>query len=475
MAKWVDITKPSVMQTLFKALNDPDILSLGAGVVPKQLFPLDNISFSVPQPDRSGQITDISTQKYEHLPGSSKLDLSAALDYGQATGVKQLVEFLTQHVEVFQPALLPCNIQIMLKRPSQIYHQPPYSDWKCILTGGNTSALDLALRSFLEPGDFFLAEEYTYPTSYETAGPLGRKIVTLPMDNDGIDPNAMNHLLQNWNEAERGAKRPRVLYTISTGQNPTGATPSLERRKEIYNLAQKWDLYILEDDPYYYFQYEPFESKGGMARDILPEEFVKGLIPSYLQLDIDGRVYRMDTFSKIISPGLRVGWLTASEQMIERIVRAHETSIQNPSGLTQMILYKILQETWSQEGFTKWLISLQSEYMRKRDLLYDLAQLYLPQHSVELIKPKAGFFMWIKVKWTQFPNSHQLSAKMVESQIYDEAIKQGVILLPGSWFRPDQGRELSEVFFRLSFAPCTREVMEPALKRIASTLATMTC
>lgn len=64
---------------------------------------------------------------------------------------------------------------------------------------------------------------------------------------------------------------------------------------------------------------------------------------------------------------------------------------------------------------------------------------------------------------------------MVESQIYDEAIKQGVILLPGSWFRPDQGRELSEVFFRLSFAPCTREVMEPALKRIASTLATMTC
>jgi len=98
------------------------------------------------------------------------------------------------------------------------------------------------------------------------------------------------------------------------------------------------------------------------------EAFLKTLIPTYLSMDVDGRVMRMDSFSKVIAPGTRVGWITASEQIVERFVRHNECSNQNPSGISQLVLYKLLDESWGHDGYLQWLINLRLQYTKRRDV-----------------------------------------------------------------------------------------------------------
>lgn len=259
---------------------------------------------------------------------------------------------------------------------------------------------------FGKTGDYILVEEYTYPTVYETGLPMGYQFATVRMDELGILPRELDLVLTNWNEAERNGKKPILLYTIPCGQNPSGATQPIERRHEIYAVAQKHDVYILEDDPYYFIQMPPYKSsllpasneKQSLEQvaDSFPtsvEQFAKALIPSYLSIDRDGRVFRMDSFSKIIAPGARMGWVTASEQVIERMVRAHEVSVQNPSGFSQIAIFKLLHDTWGHIGFVKWLRHLQKEYTRRRNTMFDSFERYLPRQVVSWNPPTAGFFV----------------------------------------------------------------------------------
>jgi aromatic amino acid aminotransferase I len=245
---------------------------------------------------------------------------------------------------------------------------------------------------FTERGDNIIVEEYTYPALMETASPLGVKCVPAKMDEYTLRPDALDELLRSWDEAKWG-KRPRVIYLVPTGQNPSGATASLSRRREIYAVVQKWDLYILEDDPYYFIQFEPsLRTKTSGDRQCSPQELATALTPSYLSMDIDGRVLRMDTFSKVIAPGLRMGWVTASEQVVERLVRAQETSVQNPSGLSQLVTYRLFKN-WSDIGFMNWILDIQSVYLTKRGVLATLIAKHLPPEIISYDLPKAGFFV----------------------------------------------------------------------------------
>ena len=205
----------------------------------------------------------------------------------------------------------------------------------------------------------------------------------------------MDEILTQWDQESRQGKKPHLLYTVPTGQNPTGATQSLQRRQNIYRVAQKHDLYILEDDPYYFIQMQSASTvteahgEGGYSQ----EAFIASLVPSFLRLDTDGRVFRMDSFSKIIAPGSRVGWVTASAQIIDCLVRAHETSLQNPSGFSQIMLFKLLHEGWGHAGLFRWLFYLQSEYTKRRNNLMNACSKYLPSNIVSWTSPRAGFFV----------------------------------------------------------------------------------
>jgi aromatic amino acid aminotransferase I len=179
------------------------------------------------------------------------------------------------------------------------------------------------------------------------------------------------------------------LYTVPSGQNPTGATQSLERRRAIYEVARRHDVFILEDEPYYYLQMQ----EPGTEAPKSVEAFLEGLIPTYLSMDVDGRVMRMDSFSKVVVPGSRMGWITASEQIVERFIRHAEVANQGPNGFSQVILHKLLDEQWGHEGYFRWLMNLRLEYTKRRDAMSAACDEFLPREVVSWKPPQAGMFV----------------------------------------------------------------------------------
>jgi aromatic amino acid aminotransferase I len=373
--------QPSSLKGAARHLGKPGLISLGGGLPLAENFPIQELSFKVPKPphfserETSETGTTLTAGKYDVAEGKSAYDLSIALNYGLGTGSGQMIRFVTEHTEIV------CN--------------PPYADWNCALTVGSTSAIDNAFRMLCEKGDYILGDEYTFASTVETARPLGLEFLGIKMDAEGLIPEDMDDLLTNWDTKARGARKPFVLYTVPSGQNPTGATQSLARRKAVYKVCQKHDVYILEDEPYYFLQMQPYT--GPNAPAVPPpantDAFLKALVPTLLSLDVDGRVMRMDSLSKSIAPGLRFGWITASEQIVERFVQCNECTVQNPNGFSQMFLYKLLDEHWGHEGYFKWLINLRMEYTKRRDLILAACEKYLPKDLVSWNPPMAGMFV----------------------------------------------------------------------------------
>lgn len=385
-----------------KHLKKPGLISLGGGLPSAENFPIDHLSFRVPTPrggfseaETATSGTDIEVGKHDVAldQNGGVHDLSIALNYGQSVGQAQLLRFVTEHTE------LVCG-------------PPPYADWRCALTIGSTGALEQALRMFCDRarGDALLTEEYSFATALETAAPLGIRVVGVKMDGEGLLPGSMDEILSGWDpEARGGARKPTVLYTVPSGQNPTGATQGAQRRADIYAVCQKHDVFILEDEPYYFLQMQPYVSSSSSSSSPSsgsntnpPEapaapasvgEFLGGLIPTLLSMDVDGRVMRMDSFSKVVIPGSRVGWITASEQLVERYIRHAECASQGPSGISQLMLYKLVDETWGHEGYLEWLMHLRLEYTRRRNGLLAACEKYLPRDVVSWVPPAAGMFV----------------------------------------------------------------------------------
>lgn len=358
----------------------------------------------------------------------------------------------------------------------------------------------MAYRMFMTRGEYIMSEEYTFATAVETAAPMGVKVIGIKMDEQGLLPSSMDETLSTWDEKRRGAKRPWLLYTVPSGQNPTGATQGEKRRRDIYRCAQKYDVYILEDEPYFFLQMQPYT--GPNAPDVPPpsthEEFIKVLVPSLLSMDVDGRVMRLDSFSKVLAPGTRVGWVTASEQIIERFVRHNEVSIQNPSGISQLVLFKLLDETWGHAGYLDWLINLRLEYTKRRDVICNACEKHLPKEVASWNPPAAGMFVctlfffvlstpsctllyhyhaptnptkqhWIKVDWRKHPNASFKPILDIEDEIYHAGINNGVLSCKGSWFRAeaDPGEDM---FFRTTFAAASSEEITEAIRRFGKGL-----
>ena len=345
------------------------------------------------------------------------------------------------------------------------------------MTVGSTSGLDVIFRTLLSRGDVLLTEEYTYSSAIESARPMGIRTVGIKMDEQGLIPAHLNQILTSWDAEKRKAKKPWVLYTVPTGQNPTGATQDAERRREIYNVAQRHDMLIIEDEPYYFLQMLPSSSAP-------PEEdnntstttFLRSLLPSYLSMDSDGRVIRLDSFSKLLSPGLRTGWMTGPEQVIERVIRQHETSVQNPSGLSQLILHRLLDEHWGHEGFFRWLMWLRRQYTRRRDVVVKACQQGLPSEVVRWNVPTAGMFLWMHIECSSFVDEEG-TMEMMEDRLFEKFVEKGVLLCKGRWFRADEvdgdGEESEEgkgVYFRATFAWGEEEMMREGIRRVGEAL-----
>ncbi|KAH0498760.1 hypothetical protein TgHK011_005998 [Trichoderma gracile] len=449
------LREPCSLKQAAKHLKQPGLISLGGGLPSSELFPLDELNMKVAMPpDFSEKATashgqHVTIGKYDVRDRDGTYDLSIALNYGQSTGSAQMLRFLTEHTEIV------CK--------------PPYADWRVCQTIGSTGALEQALRMFLDKnrGDAVLTEDFSFSTALETIAPLGVKAFGVPVDEQGLIPEAMDELLSNWDAKARGSRKPHLLYTVPSGQNPTGATQGLERRQAIYRVAQKHDLFILEDEPYYFLQMQPYtgRSQPDAPAPSNVEDFVSSLIPTYVSMDVDGRVMRMDSLSKVLVPGSRLGWIVASEQIVERYQRHAEVASQGPSGFSQVIVHKLLDETWGHEGYLRWLMNLRLEYTKKRDALLAACEDNLPPDLVSWTPPAAGMFLWFTVDHTKHPSAGTRSLEEIEQEIFDSCIQSGVLVARGSWFQTEKDAPLTSLHFRATFAAASPENMNAAIAR----------
>ena len=257
----------SQLKVAFKHFHDPRIISLGGGLPLPELFPFNSIevdSLAAPfkrginvQPESDDELLKIKIAKQP--TESNDIPLSVSLQYGNSAGAPQLVDFIKKHTEII--------------------HNPPYQDWEIILTVGNTQAWDSTIRTFTNRGDTILAEKYTFSSASECARSNGLKIAPVEVDLEGIIPEELEKQLANW-----VGPLPKLLYTIPTGQNPTGGTLSTERRQAIYKIAQKYDFIIVEDEPYYFLQMDKYTSdKSARTTDnVTYDTFPNSLVKSYL-------------------------------------------------------------------------------------------------------------------------------------------------------------------------------------------------
>lgn len=454
------------------------MVSLGGGLPSADHFPFDSMGLRISSPPNFSEAAthasgkDVVIGKRDVVKKDSVFDLSIGLNYGQSIGSAQMLRFVTEHTE--------------------LCHRPPYADWRSSLTIGSTGSLECAYRMFCDRnrGDSVLTEEFSFSTALETAQPLGIKVFGVKMDEQGLLPGNMDELLSNWDESERGARKPTVLYTVPSGQNPTGATQGVQRRKDIYAVCQKHDVFIFEDEPYYFLQMQPYTGADG---PVVPppanvDEFLRGLIPSLLSIDVDGRVMRHDSFSKVVVPGSRMGWVTASEQIIERYIRHAESCSQGPSGFSQLAMHKLLDEEWGHEGYLQWLMDLRLEYTKKRDALLRACEKYLPREVVSWTPPPAGMFvsktnlhgsgcevlrdrqLWLKIDHEQHPDVASKKLIDIEAEIFDSCIDKGVLACRGSWFLAEHDKPLTSLFFRTTFASASEEQMAVAIERFGTAI-----
>ncbi|CDK25864.1 unnamed protein product [Kuraishia capsulata CBS 1993] len=318
-----------------------------------------------------------------------------------------------------------------------------------------------------DPGDVVLIEDRSYPTAMETLKPMKLSAFPVRIDHGGIVVEELASVLEKWE-----GKLPKCIYTMPTGQNPTGVTMSLERRKSFYAVCQKYDIIIIEDDPYYFLQLGEPSAKGPDG-EFSASNLLKGLIPSLLSLDTDGRVIRFDSFSKVMVPGSRTGSITSNKTFVERIIRHNEVNIQSASGFSQLILYSILSR-WTHDGYLQWLEKIRLEYTRRRDALMAAFDKYLPKDLCSWNRPNSGMFLWIDVNLAAFPRPAGLTdeefAADFEARAFEKAVENNVLLAKGQWFIVPPSSMLKHAGFRATYAAASDEQMILAAQRLAQTL-----
>ncbi|KAH9012428.1 PLP-dependent transferase [Lactarius pseudohatsudake] len=430
----------------------------------------------------------------EPRPDDGGVNLASALQYSPATGLPRLQKFIQEFTE-------------------RVY-APGYDNWTTLVHTGNTDGWGRISKLLLNPGDTLLAEEWTYPSAIASARPIDARWHGVPMDNQGMRADALREILAGW-DVEKSGPRPRVIYTIPVGQNPCGTTMRLERKKAIYDICVEYDVIIVEDDPYFFLQVGEFVPKSQRKAEREPpageevERFIDSLEPSFLRVDTQGRVIRMDTFSKTIAPGVRLGWFTCSPLFAERLERIGETSAQSPCGLGQALVAALLTQ-WTFDGYIRWLRGLRTQYQHRRDFLVDcLAEEFelfpapdaasggpaslcayrrgsldektrTTRPLLSFVPPSSGMFVWVKLYFGDVPDKRDESDGSVltpDRQFWEALAEARVLVAPGWFFLPaelrgappaEADRQIGHV--RLSYTPSDMEATRRGIKIFAQTL-----
>ncbi len=383
----------SAIRELLKLIAQPDIISFAGGLPAPELFPVEEIKEAV---------ETVLTSKG-----------SQALQYSTTEGFPPLRDMLVRHMKRYGIVVDKDNV---------------------LITSGSQQALDLIGKILINPGDKVLTEHPTYLGAIQAFTMYGADYVTVPIDDDGVIPESL----------EVGLRAgPKFMYLLPNFQNPTGVTISAERRQKLVLMADRYGVPIIEDDPYGQLRYE-----GDNIRPLVVID------AECLECEHNGRysgnVIYMSTFSKTLAPGLRLGWIVAPKDVVNRLVQAKQGTDLHTSSFDQMVAYEV-----GRGGFIdRHVQHIREVYDQRRQIMLIALATAFPDPSagVRWTHPQGGLFLWV-----------QMPEWMDTAELLKEAVKEKVAFVPGTPFFPNGGGHNT---MRLNFSYGTNAMIEEGIARL---------
>ena len=375
----------SAIREILKLVQNPEIISLAGGMPDPETFPVEEIKEIVQE------ILDKNSAR--------------ALQYSGTEGL---------------PELRQCILDYLAKDSMNGELD------NIIISTGSQQGLDLVGKVFLSPGDIAIVELPSYLAALNAFRSYGGELVGIPMDDEGMKIDILEEKLSH---LKSEGKRVKFIYTISNFQNPAGVTLSLSRRKKIIEIAHKFNVFIVEDNPYEKLRFEG-ES-----------------ISSIYSLEKNGSVISLGTFSKILCPGLRLAWILGNKEIIGKM-----TILKQATDLCTSILGQLIAYNYCQSGkLEKHIESNVEIYRGKRDAMLGALEKYFPPEAT-WTKPQGGFFVVATLP------------EYIDTEVmFKEAIEEKVAYVPGSPFFADgKGKNT----MRLSFCYPGIKDIEEGIKRL---------
>jgi len=381
--------KRSEIRELLKLTRQPGIISFAGGFPDPQTFPLDDLE-------------DISCKLLQEKG-------AIALQYGPTEGEAPLREEIAKWMSHENSSIKQENI---------------------LITAGSQQGLDIVSKIFLDPNDVVIMELPSYIGGLQAFNAYRAKIIGISQDDEGMRMDLLEKMLV---KLEKRNKKPKFIYVVPDFQNPSGVTMSLQRRVKLLQIADRYGIPILEDSPYRGLRYT------GEA------------VPAIYSLDKHNHVIALGTFSKLLCPGLRVAWIMAPVEWMDRMVVAKQSMDLCSPSYTQLLVAEYLNRGLLQSQIEK----LCKLYGRKLEVMLEALRQYMPE-GVKWSKPEGGLFLWI-----------ELPKKMSANDLFLKAIENKVAYVVGTAFHCN-GKGQNTM--RINFSFESEQQIVEGIKRLAQML-----
>ncbi|HUI74716.1 MAG TPA: PLP-dependent aminotransferase family protein [Candidatus Acidoferrum sp.] len=386
--------RSSAIRELLKITQRPEVISFAGGLPASDVFPIERFK-------------EACRKVLEQNAG-------LALQYGETEGYKPLREMIARHISRYGIRAQAENV---------------------LITTGSQQALDLVGKLLINPGDPILVEAPTYLGALQAFSAYGAEYFSVPCDEDGLRTDLLEARLRSG---------PKFMYVLPNFQNPGGTTLSLERRRTLVLLAEKYGIPIVEDDPYGQLRYEGehLPPLVVLDRENVPRDDGYAL----------GNVIYLSTFSKTLAPGLRLGWIVAPPEVIAKLVQLKQGADLHTSTFTQMVAYDVARDNFLDQHVKR----LRNVYRERRDVMLQALEQYFPA-EVTWTRPKGGLFLWVT-----------LPDGMNANELFQEALKQNVAFVSGdSFFAPDAQEYEPSRHLRLNFSHARPEEIRDGIRRLS--------
>jgi 2-aminoadipate transaminase len=383
----------SVIRELLKLTEQPDIISFGGGLPAPEVFPLKQF-----QEACNAVLETVGPQ---------------ALQYGTTEGYRPLREMIARHTSRYGIDITADNI---------------------LITSGSQQALDFLGRLFLNNGDHIVVESPTYVGALQAWNAYGANYVSVPADENGM-------IVEELEKALRAG--PKFIYVLPNFQNPTGSTLSLERRKKLVELADKYGVPIIEDDPYGQLRFEGEHLPSVVSLD---SEF-RGPNGSHYS----GNVIYLSTFSKLLAPGLRLAWIIAPPEVIRKLVQTKQAADLHTATFNQYVAYEV-----GKGGFLDEHVKfIRQVYKERRDVMLEVMSEVFPKEA-RWTHPQGGMFLW-----------GILPEYLDATDVLKTAIERKVAFVPGTSFHANGGGKNT---MRINFSYSNPDTIREGITRLGTLL-----